>query len=41
MAFIACNSNMQANQKEVSNALPSDIKNFIESREKFIESENM
>ncbi len=41
MAFIACNSNMQANQKEVSNALPSDIKNFMESREKFIESENV
>lgn len=39
--IIACNSNMQANQKEVSNALPSDIKNFIESREKFIESENV
>lgn len=39
--IIACNSNMQANQKEVSNALPSDIKNFIESREKFIESEKV
>ncbi len=39
--IIVCSSNMQANQKEASNALPSDIKNFIESRDKFIESENV